>query len=122
MNMDDNRFKAIYEEYYQHLFHFCLSYVHQKEEAEDIVQDVFFNLYVKPCKDENIKAWLFTCVANRAKNYLKRKKNSIKIYQEYYLRSKNAESNEERNYDLFKIIDRMPTIELKIIHRICEDA
>lgn len=83
--MDDAHFIEVYELYYQGLFRFCFTYVHDKDEAENIVQDVFCDFYQKPPKDErNLKSWLFTCTCNKAKNYIKRRKKTKEVYLEYF--------------------------------------
>lgn len=91
--MDDVDFKNIYNKYYQDLFRFCFSFVHVKEDSEDIVQDVFLSLYLKQPKNENIKAWLFTVTSNKAKNFLRRNKVKSNCYQDYlFINSKDENS------------------------------
>src|SRR5882672_3009414 len=44
---DEQAFEECYRQYFVRLYRFCFSIVHQKEPAEDIVHDVFMNLWKK---------------------------------------------------------------------------
>lgn len=86
MAMDEEEFTSLYQEYYAGLFRFAFSYLHNQGEAEDVVQDVFLDLYLHPLKEKkNLKSWLFTCAANKAKNELRRKKREETAMKEYAL-------------------------------------
>lgn len=72
MEMDEGTFTSLYRLYYQDLFRFAYSYLHSQEEAEDAIQEVFFRIYLRPPKEDgNLKSFLFSCVANQARNVLK---------------------------------------------------
>lgn len=62
----------LYEAYAQDVFRLALSYLGNRQDAEDICQNVFLNLLHKnvrllPGKE---KAYLLTCAANACKNHL----------------------------------------------------
>ena len=67
-------FEALYRQYFVRLFRFCYSIVHQKEPAEEIVNDVFLKLwerrYHKP-PIGNPALYLYVSVKNRSLNYLR---------------------------------------------------
>ena len=63
----------LFDTYSDDLYRFAVSYVGSKQDAEDIVQDVFVKLLEKhiPLRRENEKSYLMTMTANRCKNHLK---------------------------------------------------
>ncbi|MCL1827640.1 MAG: sigma-70 family RNA polymerase sigma factor, partial [Candidatus Cloacimonetes bacterium] len=42
---DSNAFSSLFDEYYPRLYSFCLKYLHNSAEAEDIVQDTFIRIW-----------------------------------------------------------------------------
>lgn len=70
---DAGSFKEIYRNYYPRLFHFCVTLVHAKGPAEEIVDDVFMNLWEKReflHKIENPDVYLYVAVKNKSLDYL----------------------------------------------------
>ena len=67
-------FEALYRLYFVRLFRFCFSIIHQKESAEEIVNDVFLKLWEKrdcePAIDDP-RLYLYVSVKNRSLNYLR---------------------------------------------------
>lgn len=85
-------FESIYLAYFSKMKYFARVYVISEEEAENIVQDVFTELWEK--KDVldmpvNLIAYLFTSVKNKCLNYLRhqivRQEVSDLIRQEHHL-------------------------------------
>jgi RNA polymerase sigma-70 factor (family 1) len=67
-------FEELYKQYFVRLFRFCLSIVHRKEPAEEIVQDVFLQLWQKRDVQPpitNAPLYLYIAVRNRSLNYLR---------------------------------------------------
>src|ERR1700722_6003885 len=67
-------FEELYRQYFVRLFRFCFSIVHQKESAEEIVNDVFLKLWEKrdnPPAMGNPGLYLYVSVKNRSLNYLR---------------------------------------------------
>lgn len=67
----------LFDSYANNLYRFALSYVGIKQEAEDIIQNVFLKLLSKnvPIRSEYEKAYLYKMTANLCKDYLKSCKN-----------------------------------------------
>ncbi|MBX5439452.1 MAG: RNA polymerase sigma-70 factor, partial [Thermoflavifilum sp.] len=60
--------------YYDRLLRFAISYVSVKEEAEEIVLDVFLNVWMHRAKLKKVQSpdtYLFIAVRNRCLNYLR---------------------------------------------------
>ena len=82
---DQDAFKAIFDQYFERLLNFSISYVKQHAAAEDILSDVFLKLWEgreKLTQIENFDAYLFTIVKNRSLNYLEKKKRRIDLFLE----------------------------------------
>lgn len=80
-NGDKSIFKEIYHEFYIPLCYYCLRYVEEIEDSEEIVQDLFLKLWDKREEIEinsSLKAYLYRSVQNYALNYLSKKKTKEK--------------------------------------------
>ena len=90
--MTDIRFKYVYTEYYPKLKRFAQEYVLAEEDAENIVHDVFTDLWERwsmLSSHNNLLAFLFLSVKNKCIDFLRRKTISQqigdKIKEEYLL-------------------------------------
>lgn len=72
-NVDEEAFEAIYREYWLRLYDFALAKVHDPDVAEEIVQDLFVNLWEKRkgLIVSNLSGYLFVAVRNRVMDYYK---------------------------------------------------
>ncbi|HZI68067.1 MAG TPA: RNA polymerase sigma-70 factor [Hanamia sp.] len=79
-HQDDARsFKELYRYYFLKLFRFCMGIVHHKESAEEIVHNVFMNVWDKRRhlpEIENPDVYLYVAVKNNSLDYLR--KNRLK--------------------------------------------
>ena len=74
---DEIAFRHLYEIFTPGLLRFSFSFLKKKELSEEVVADVFFNVWILRSKlqnIENIKAYLFTSARNTALNYLDKEK------------------------------------------------
>ena len=72
-------FKAVFGQYYQLLCNYAYSYTKDRDEAEDIVQEVFLRIWEKKrdlMETETIRFYLFTAVRNNSLTLLGRKKKT----------------------------------------------
>lgn len=82
--LDRKTFETLFREHYNALCRFAHGYLQDFETAEEIVQDVFVNLWQKRDsieKEKNIKSYLFTSVKNRSLNYIRDNKK----FRSYFL-------------------------------------
>lgn len=91
-NGDEKVFEELFKTYYAPLCEYCLRYVSDADMAEEIVQDLFFKIWVK--REElninvSIKAYIFTSLRNHALNYISRLKIQDRYNQFIVVRSKN---------------------------------
>ena len=71
---DEQTFEKLYRQYFIRLFRFCFSIVHQKEAAEEIVNDVFLHLWRRQPSAEaikNLEVYLYVATKNLSFNYLR---------------------------------------------------
>jgi len=74
---DEYAYRDLFKEYYQPLLKYARRYVPDEQSAEDIVEDVFLNIWNKRTQlniTVSVKAYLFQMVRNHSLNYLKAKK------------------------------------------------
>ena len=79
-NSNVDAYKYLFNKYYTDLYYFTRKFLNNKEVAEEIVQDVFINIWENRASlniNSSIKSYLYTAVKNRAINYLKSKINNI---------------------------------------------
>lgn len=70
-----DQFKEVYISYYVRLKRFARQYVVREEDAENIVQDIFFELWEKQLDFSsfvNLNGYLFTVLKNRCIDFLRR--------------------------------------------------
>ncbi len=74
-NVDEEAFEAIYREYWLRLYDFALAKVHDTDVAEEIVQDLFVNLWEKrkDLRVTNLSGYLFVAVRNRIIDHYKQR-------------------------------------------------
>ncbi len=71
---DEHAFEDLYRHYFVRLYRFCFSIVHVKEPAEEIIHDVFMNLWKKRASLSEIgdlDVYLYVAVKNLSLNYLR---------------------------------------------------
>jgi len=123
---ENDDFKKIYVVNYPKMIRFAQEYVVSKADAENIVQDVFMELWEKRAvlsMPVNLIAFLFTATKNRCINHLKHeslvKKTSARLHEEQQLALKmkfdtleafhhDFVSEKEIEDILYKAIDSLP--------------
>ncbi|MBK0382333.1 RNA polymerase sigma factor [Pedobacter sp. SD-b] len=73
-------FKSIYDEYNKLVFNLALSYCQNKDDAQDISQEVFVKLYQKYQQFNpelsSLKTWVYRLTINQSLDFLKSKKTA----------------------------------------------
>ena len=78
-SINDRNFEEIYLAYFPRLLRFAQEYVINREDAENIIQDVFMALWER--RDDikihiSLASYLFVLIKNRCIDYLRRKKHA----------------------------------------------
>lgn len=74
---EERNFRKLFESYYAPLNVFAVSFVADKDEAEDIVQEVFVTIWEKELTFDNetaFKTYLYRSVRNRCMNHIRNTK------------------------------------------------
>jgi RNA polymerase sigma-70 factor (ECF subfamily) len=85
---DEMAFEGLFKSHFAELTVYATRFVEDMENAEEIVQDIFFNLWNNRLKlniNTSIKAYLYTTVRNTCLNLIKHKKVESK-YREHFSR------------------------------------
>lgn len=78
-------FSIIVERYHLKVFHLCIGFVHQREDAEDITQEIFTCIFtsLKSFKgNSQFSTWLYRIAINTTYSYLrkKRRREAVMFY------------------------------------------
>ena len=101
----------LFDQYFERLFSFAVHIVFREDVANDIVQEVFINLYEKSSQlnyELSLKTYLFNSVRNRCFNYLRDRKvedRRMNLYAEACIWSDNMDWVEEE--DVLKKIQEL---------------
>lgn len=82
---DQHSFEKLFKIFYQRLLNFCMYYIKHKESAEEIVSDIFVNLWIKRKElghIRNLETYLFIAVKNHSLNHIKQFSNYRVTYLE----------------------------------------
>lgn len=81
--MKDQWITHLMQEHSENLLRFLMSHTNNREDAEDLMQDVFTSCYKAQERFDSTKcsevAWLFIIAKNKLKNYYRDKKNTISL-------------------------------------------
>jgi len=115
---DPEAFDQIFEKYYRKVYAFSLSNFRNKEDAEETVQDVFYNLWKDRAKLKelnDLEAWIFSICFNIIRKHFRSlavEKKHLKVFTESYLDSDNSTDIEVEYRDLLEktdeIIEKLP--------------
>lgn len=81
----DSAFQTLFETYYARLCAFACRYMEEEVAAEDIVQDVLYELWMGKLSFKNVlalKSWLYQVVRNRCLDTIKHRQVEIKYLEE----------------------------------------
>lgn len=105
-------FKKLFRLYYPRLKRYANSFLKSTDEAEDIVQDVFYHIWKnrETLKSEkHFSAFLFTLVKNRCLNSLKRK-----VVEDKFVVQQAKIETEELYHISFEVEEKFTSMEEKL--------
>ncbi len=97
---DEMAFEGLFKSHFAELCLYATRFVGDIESAEEIVQDIFFNLWNNRNKlniNTSIKAYLYAAVRNTCLNLIKHKKVESK-YREYFSRQLQQDELQEEDW------------------------
>ena len=99
---DRDRFRVLVEQYQHMVFRTCMGFVHNKEDAEDLAQDVFVQTYrsLSGFKGESaFSTWIYRIAVNASLNKI-RKSSRNSVFQRL-----DAFFDQDRNKELVLPLD-----------------
>ena len=123
---DEQAFKKLVDEWQDMVYNTALGIVQQPDDADDITQDVFIQVYqsVSSFKGESkFSTWLYRIVVTKSLDHLKKKKRKKRfgfvqslfgtaseeeIYPEEFNHPGVLMENKERAAELFKALQQLP--------------
>ena len=123
---DQEAFNIVFEKFKLHVFNTCISYLQHTEEAEEVTQDVFVEIYrsINHYKAEaTLSTWIYRISVNKCLDFLrhrKRKKRSGLLINLFKRESSELQidtphfhhpgvilENKEKASILFKVINKL---------------
>jgi RNA polymerase sigma factor (sigma-70 family) len=137
---NQSAYSQLIDDYQQKVFATCISFVPNKEDAEDIAQEVFievFNSIHKFKGDSKLSTWIYRITTNKCLEFIRKKNtkkrfafmqsilgNEIPMDKTSYFTEFNHPGivleNKERNETLFHAINQLPEIQRVVftLHKI----
>jgi RNA polymerase sigma-70 factor (ECF subfamily) len=137
---NQSAYNQLIDDYQQKVFATCISFVPNKEDAEDIAQEVFievFNSIHKFKGDSKLSTWIYRITTNKCLEFIRKKNtkkrfafmqsilgNEIPMDKTSYFTEFNHPGivleNKERNETLFHAINQLPEIQRVVftLHKI----
>ncbi|EOR93853.1 RNA polymerase ECF-type sigma factor [Arcticibacter svalbardensis MN12-7] len=118
--MRDNKFKIIYTQYWEKLYAFCFKMTHDEHLSQNIVQDVFTDLWerINDLQILSIESYLFRAVKNQVfKEYRKKQFDTTTIDTEFedYLIENLTAIDTELVDKLYNLLDKLPAKRKEIL-------
>lgn len=116
-NGDKSIFEELYREYYTPLCFYCMRYLDNDEDSEEIVQDLFVKLWEKHEELEvntSLNAYLYRAVQNYAFNHLSKKKTREKyqLYQKHQIHNNFESGQNKLEEEELRVIVKKAILEL----------
>ncbi|MGQ7870966.1 RNA polymerase sigma factor [Sunxiuqinia sp. sy24] len=110
---DSSAFGCLFEQYAGKLFYFVNKYLDIKEESEEIVQDVFLNLWKHKKKirsEKAFKSYLYQIALNHIRNYFNKKlvqEKHKQLIAQKYLFEKESDAHERDYESVIRKVDQL---------------
>ena len=107
----DKRFEQVYSENSRYVYSVVLGIMRNKNDAEDIMQEVFiklFNSYNSFRGDCNIKTYLYRMAVNKAIDLIRYRKLTNDKYE--YLQYTTNEKNTHQQVELDALLSKIPEV------------
>lgn len=95
---DTRAFRQIFDALFSNLTKFSFSFVHSKEAATEIVDELFVQLWVKRAeimKINDLRVYLYTATKNASLNYISKKAKQIEPYENLQVQMTDSVSPEQ---------------------------
>ncbi len=103
---DEKEFEAFFNLHYPAMVGFAMNYLYDKDQAEELVQDVFTNVWIKAQSiqiSNSAKSYLFTATRNACLNHIKHQK----VKQAYAAQHDRVLTHSSNEVEYEELIDRL---------------
>jgi RNA polymerase sigma-70 factor (ECF subfamily) len=83
LSSNQNDFRKIYDQYKVLVYNVALNYLQNKEDAEEITQDVFVQVHHSLAqfkKNSELKTWIYRITINKCLDFIKRKSSKKRLF------------------------------------------
>lgn len=112
-------FEKLYNQYNKLVYGVAFSILKNKQDSEDIVQNVFTKLHTidkSKFPSSNESTWLYSVTKNETLNFLQKKNSDVSLETVYEIEDKNNEINEIIDQDTYnRLISKLEDEEREII-------
>ena len=129
-NEEKEAFSELFGRYAPRIFRFSLSYLKNKNDAEEIVQNVFLKIWEKRnsiTASQSIKSLIFKITVNKIYDFIRRKKIELKFQNYTLLNQSLNQSNTDNNswnyviykemqQTIFNLANQLPKQQQKIFN------
>ena len=119
---DDHAFSKFINEYQEQVFHIVLNMVQHTEDAEEITQDVFVDVFRKPDAfrgEAQVSTWLYRIAVNKSIDHLRKKQRRNRWMGIWPVKEQTPEppdfihpgiiaENREKSVYLFRAMKQLP--------------
>ncbi|UUV98946.1 sigma-70 family RNA polymerase sigma factor [Vagococcus luciliae] len=114
---DKEFFEYVYDIYEQKIFYQALSILNNKEQAEDITQEVFEQLYsdfesIKKFNDLHLKKFIIKTTKNKSIDLYRKNNTRIKYLETYKTKKNNNEEDNNVNDYVDKMISEQEILDI----------
>jgi len=126
LEKDSNAFKQLIKRYQEKVFHTCLGFVNNEDDANDLTQEIFIKVFKnlgKFQKKSKFSTWLYRISTNTAINHVRKTKNKhlfIQVDSEEVSnliatseKSDKELINKEEQERISRILNKLPTNQRK---------
>ncbi|MEM8863537.1 MAG: sigma-70 family RNA polymerase sigma factor [Chloroflexota bacterium] len=110
---DEASFELLFQRHYQRIYGLVFRLIGNRDEAEDIVQDVFIRLHQRPPSDaraeHNVSAWLYRVATNTAYNAVRSRNRLWQRNQHLVPDEKDTTAGPEKSAELREEVDLVRT-------------
>ncbi len=116
---DENAFRFLIQKYKQSTFKICMGFLHDKDDAEDVTQEVFIEVFQSVHKfreEAQLSSWMYRIAVNKSINFINKRKGSVFLSVKEILGLQKTTSSDpqkdllikERNTFLANAIENLP--------------
>jgi RNA polymerase sigma-70 factor, ECF subfamily len=95
---DEKSFRELVKTFQKNVFHTCLGFVHNQEDAEDIAQDVFIEVHRSIGRfrgDSKLSTWVYRIAVNKSLNHIRKNRQArLTLSIEQLIRGPRSGENE----------------------------